>query len=64
MNYQYVRQNPYLGACLFFLSKKKFIEMAVLDGMAINLEADDQQKHVAERGPQLLNLETAVHYPQ
>lgn len=53
MNYQYVRQNPYLGACLFFC-QKKFIEMAVLDGMAINLEADDQQKHVAERGPQLL----------
>ena len=54
MNYQYVRQNPYIGACLFFLSKKKFIEMAVLHGMAINLEADDQRKHVEDRGTQLL----------
>ena len=54
MNYPYARQNPYLGACLFFLSKKKFIEMAVLHGMAINLEAEDQRQRVEDRGTELL----------
>jgi hypothetical protein len=54
MNYPYARQNPYLGACLFFLLKKKFIEMAVLHGMAINLEAEDQRQRVEDRGTELL----------
>lgn len=54
MSYPYARQNPYLGACVFLLSKKKFIEMAVLDGMALNLEQEDQRKRVEESGPQLL----------
>ena len=39
---------------MFFLSKKKFIDMAVLDGMALNLESDDQRRAVDERGPPLL----------
>ena len=54
MSYPYTRQNPYLGACVFFLSKKKFVEMAVLDGMALNLEHEDQRKRVEESGSQLL----------
>lgn len=54
MSYPYVRQNPYLGACIFILSKEKFLEMAVLDGMACNLECEDQRKVADENGPQLL----------
>lgn len=54
MSSTYARQSPYLGACVFFLSKKKFIEMAVHDGMALNLENEDQRKKVNEKGPQLL----------
>lgn len=54
MSYPYSRQSPYIGACVFFLSKKKFIEMAVLDGMACNLEAEDQRKRAEESGSQLL----------
>lgn len=54
MNYPYSRQNPYIGACVYFLSKKKFTEMAVLDGMAMNLEAEDQRKRAEERDSQLL----------
>lgn len=54
MSYSYKRQNPYLGACVFFLSKKRFIEMAVLDGMAGNLESEDQRNRADEIGPKLL----------
>lgn len=56
MNYPYTRQNPYLGACVFFVSKKKFVDMAVLHGMACNLEADDQRKRADESGLPLLRL--------
>jgi len=55
MSYPYTRQSPYRGAFLFFLSKKRFIEMGVLHGMAVNLERQDQQRAVEDRGVQLLN---------
>jgi hypothetical protein len=54
VNFPYTRQSPYIGACVFFLSKKRFIEMAVLDGMAHNLEQDDQRKRAEEGGSPLL----------
>ena len=55
MSYPYTRQSPYFGAIMFFLSKKKFIEMAVLHGMARNLESPDQLKAAQERGEELLH---------
>lgn len=39
---------------MFFLSRKKFVEMAVLDGMALNLEQEDQRKRAEEGGSTLL----------
>jgi hypothetical protein len=54
MSYPYARQNPYLGACVFFLSKGKFLDMAVAHGMARNLEADDQRKRADEGGAAVL----------
>lgn len=39
---------------MFFLSKKRFVEMAVHHGMASNLEADDQRERADERGLPLL----------
>ena len=54
MSHPYARQSPHLGACVFFLSKKKFIEMAVLHGMALNLEQEDQRKRAEEGGSRLL----------
>ena len=54
MSYPYARQNPYLGACVFFVSKSKFIDMAVAHGMACNLEADDQRKRADEGGSAVL----------
>ena len=54
MSYSYARQNPYLGACVFFVSKRKFIDMAVAHGMACNLEADDQRKRADEGGAAVL----------
>lgn len=56
MNYSYKRQNEYLGACYFVLSKKRFIEMAVRDGMAFNLAAEDQKIHIEEQGEKLLRV--------
>ena len=54
MSYHYTRQSPYLGACVFFVSKKKFVDMPVLHGMACNLEADDQRKRAGKDGLPLL----------
>ena len=54
MNYPYTRQSPYLGAIMFLLSKRTFIEMAVQHGMACNLESEDQLKSANERGQELL----------
>lgn len=50
----YKRQNIILSAIYFFISRKKYIEMAVSHGMACNLEADDQKKSAEERGDVLL----------
>jgi hypothetical protein len=54
MSYPYARQNPYRGAYVFFVSKSKFIDMAVAHGMACNLEADDQRTRAAEGGSAVL----------
>jgi len=56
MNFPYKRQNPYIGALLFFISKKRFIEIAVQHGMAINLESEDQKKCAEERGDEVLPM--------
>jgi hypothetical protein len=45
---QYKRQNIYLGAFFFFVDRKKFLGMAVTDGMAANLEAPDIKQKAEE----------------
>ncbi|WP_027158174.1 hypothetical protein [Methylobacter luteus] len=54
MSFSYQRQNPYLGALFFFVARKKYLDMAVSDGMAANLEAPDQKKLEQERGEEIL----------
>jgi hypothetical protein len=50
MNHIYKRQNQYKGAFFFVFSREKFVQIAVEDGMARNLEADDQRKRAEEKG--------------
>ena len=39
---------------MFFVSKSKFLDMAVAHGMACNLEADDQRKRADDGGSDVL----------
>jgi len=54
MSNGYRRQNPYLGAIFFLVARKRYLDMAVSDGMASNLEAPDQKKLAQERGAEIL----------
>lgn len=52
---KYEIQNRYKGAFFLVFSKEKFVEIAISDGMARNLAAEDQRKRADERGEDLLN---------
>jgi len=54
MSYTYRRQSVYSAALLFLISRKRYVDLAVNHGMAVNLEAEDQRRFLEERGPEVL----------
>lgn len=53
MNYQHA--SMFKALIYFFFAKKKYINLAVQDGMAARLEAEDLRKLAQERGVEILS---------